>query len=269
MTNENQARTVRYIRFSEAFSREEAIQKLRRTRENGAFIGRIFHSIYMDMVSFSLRNDGKIILKGMDEGYPNAAAEICDMICAQDTEIPMIAAAVQRMAQLGLIHIVSADGEPLTLQFALVDRYSKTLTQGAIDKAEKAGKPTGLVIDAVNPPEIEGPVEEKKTRGKSKKQQEAEELFERLWRMYPRKRDKDRVKPATKIKLLAAGEDKCSAAIDQYKREIEGRDPQYTMYGGRFFSSRIFEMMDDADAQVSAAQTPQTPQEMPVTQQAI
>ena len=159
----------------------------------------------------------------------------------------------------------------MILHFALVDRYSRTLTQGAIDKAEKAGKPTGLVpASYTEVPEIEGPVEEpareKKTRGKSKKQQDAEELFERLWRMYPTQRNKFRVSDDAKLRLLAAGEDKCAAAVDRYKREVAGYTNGFgAMAGPRFFNEAIFEIMSEMDVRPAPAQERVTPDSVNAT----
>ena len=65
-----------------------------------------------------------------------------------------------------------------------------------------------------------------------------ENLFERLWQLYPKKRGKESVSKKAKQKLLDAGYEKVAAAIQNYKKEREGKEEQYTMYGSTFFNGR-------------------------------
>lgn len=64
----------------------------------------------------------------------------------------------------------------------------------------------------------------------------ANELFEKLWALYPRKDGKSAVSLAAKKRLLKVGEDAMIGAINAYKATV--RDPKYTLMGSTFFNTR-------------------------------
>ena len=268
MTNEEQAQKIRYLRFSEKFEREEAIKALKKIKEPSVYTGRIYHSYYMDMLAVALKYGGAIPLKGSQYGYDSPAAEVASMIDAQDTEIPQIGFALMAMSQMELITIQQEDGQPMAITFSLVWQYTRQITAGAADREERGGQPSGLDIpgapvrDFPTLPDgqdtLPGPTaepEKKKGKGKlSKKDQEAEELFMRLWRQYPRKRGKDKVTKANKRRLLEIGEETCQRFLDRHKAQMEGTDEQYIPYGSSFFNSIIWEMIENNE---QAQQQPQ------------
>lgn len=65
-----------------------------------------------------------------------------------------------------------------------------------------------------------------------------EELFERLWRLYPKKEGKRKVSKDAKKALVVAGYDRVAAAIDAYKEQIERNhtDDKYIKHGSTFFN---------------------------------
>ena len=62
--------------------------------------------------------------------------------------------------------------------------------------------------------------------------------FERLWDMYPRKRNKDKVKSSAIDEIYKTGFEKVSKAIENYEAEIirEKIPDRYIMYGSTFFN---------------------------------
>jgi len=76
---------------------------------------------------------------------------------------------------------------------------------------------------------------------------EAQELFERLWKLYPRKKGKSAVKLSTKKKLLKVGEEKLTQAIERYSREVEGKDEQYILMGSTFFNGRYEDYLEEPE----------------------
>ena len=270
MTNEEQAKKIRYLRFSEKFEREEAIKALKKIREPSVYTGRIYHSYYMDLLAVALKFGGAIPLKGSQYGYDSPAAEVASMIDAQDTEIPQIGFALMAMSQMNLITIQQDDGQQMAITFSLVWQYTRQITAGAADKEERSGKPSGLDIPGA--PVRDFPAlpdgqyaipgtatvqEPEKKKGKvklSKKDQEAEELFERLWRQYPRKKGKDKVSRETKRRLLEAGEEKCQRFLDIHRAQMQCRDEQFVPYGSSFFNSILWEMIENNE---------QAPQQQP------
>jgi hypothetical protein len=73
---------------------------------------------------------------------------------------------------------------------------------------------------------------------KHSRDEQAEELFLELWEQYPKKRGKGKVTKEAKRELLEAGIEKVSAAIEEYKKQIEryGTEEQFVMYGSTFFN---------------------------------
>ncbi|MBQ9050582.1 MAG: hypothetical protein IJ126_08305 [Lachnospiraceae bacterium] len=220
------------------------------------------HSYYMDILAAGLTTGGTITLHDPDFGYPTPAHEVGMLIDADKDETPIIAVTLQTCQRLGLIRITD-DAGPLQIRFDLVYKYTRKISKGTEYKNELADQ------KKADAPAIEdkGEKPEKKQSNSAKAQAAADEMFERLWRQYPKKKDKARIKPATKRRLYKDyGEEKCQRALDTYKRECEGRDPQYILNGVNFFCSRIFDILD-GDAGQDAADTT-TPTKEVITEQA-
>lgn len=88
------------------------------------------------------------------------------------------------------------------------------------------------------------PVSDKPTK-KQKTQTEADEFFETLWEMYPRKKGKGNVKPVQKKKLYAIGMEEMTRAVERYRQYIAGKDKQYIQYGSTFFNSGYVDYLDE------------------------
>lgn len=67
---------------------------------------------------------------------------------------------------------------------------------------------------------------------------ETEDLFDRLWEMYPKKTNKSQVTKKAKKEIFEAGFDVVDSAIKNYKQDIEkcNRDYQYIKSGSTFFN---------------------------------
>ena len=76
-------------------------------------------------------------------------------------------------------------------------------------------------------------------------EQKAEDLFERLWKLYPRKEGKGSVSKTQKMKLLSIGEEELTRAINRYKEAKNGSDPQYIKQGSTFFNSEYVDYLDE------------------------
>ena len=73
----------------------------------------------------------------------------------------------------------------------------------------------------------------------------ANELFEKLWKLYPRKKGKSQISNSKKKELLKVGEDKLIKAIERYKKEVAGKDEQYVLMGSTFFNGRYQDYLDE------------------------
>lgn len=72
---------------------------------------------------------------------------------------------------------------------------------------------------------------------------EANALFEKLWKEYPNKKGKAQVKLSHKKALIKVGYEKLSRAIQKYDNGV--KDKQYLMYGGRFFTTGYLDYIDE------------------------
>ena len=72
---------------------------------------------------------------------------------------------------------------------------------------------------------------------------EANALFEKLWKEYPNKKGKAQVKLSHKKALIKIGYEKLSKAIQKYDDGV--KDKQYLMYGGRFFTTGYLDYIDE------------------------
>lgn len=261
MTNEEQKEKIFYLQFSEKFEREEQIKAL---KLGEGMTGRIMHSYYLDMLAAGLKNGGVLTMHGKQYGYETPAHEMASLIdSTRPEDIAMIAVTMKKCQDLGLIRITD-DAGPLQINFALVYQYTRKISKGTEYKNELADKKRSET------PAIEdkGGEPEKKPSNRAKAQAEADAMFERLWRRYPKKKLKGRVKPAAKYRLYKEyGEEKCQRVVDMYAAEREGKDPTYTYYGCNFFNKEIFEYLD-GDAGQPAGQ-PAQPKAQPVTEKTV
>lgn len=85
----------------------------------------------------------------------------------------------------------------------------------------------------------------KKTNTVKEKNQKAEELFDKLWAMIPRKQGKASVNNKNKVKLLDYTEQQLINAVNAFNADMTGKDPQYIPMGSTFFNSRIFDYLDN------------------------
>lgn len=86
--------------------------------------------------------------------------------------------------------------------------------------------------------------EERRERRKER-EQEADDLFETLWRQYPRKKGKGQVSKAQKSRLLKIGLDEMSRCVSRFKDAMAGKEEQYVMYGSTFFNSGYVDYLDE------------------------
>lgn len=70
------------------------------------------------------------------------------------------------------------------------------------------------------------------------------ELFEELWKLYPKKLGKGQVSLSQKKKLYQIGRDEIIRAVNRYKRETIGKDSQYIQYGSTFFNKGYIDYLD-------------------------
>lgn len=89
-----------------------------------------------------------------------------------------------------------------------------------------------------------GESESPQTKRQSRKK-EASELFERLWKLYPKKLGKGKISDTQKLKLLEIGYNELSRAIQRYCAYNKDKDRQYWQNGSTFFNSGYIDFLDE------------------------
>lgn len=81
---------------------------------------------------------------------------------------------------------------------------------------------------------------------KNDSQNEIDEFFERMWKLYPNKKGKGDISKTSKQKLFKLGEDKVVRGIERYKKYLEQNNSWLKPQGGgRFFTKTIYEYASD------------------------
>lgn len=71
------------------------------------------------------------------------------------------------------------------------------------------------------------------------------DVFESLWKLYPRKEGKGKISKTQKEKLAKIGIEELTRAIERYKKSKKGVDKQYIQHGSTFFNSGYVDYLDD------------------------
>lgn len=79
---------------------------------------------------------------------------------------------------------------------------------------------------------------------KSSPKKEANELFERLWKLYPLKRGKGQVSDSVKKQIVTIGEKDMIRAIERYKKDLERDCWRKAQNGSTFFRSGYIDYLD-------------------------
>lgn len=74
---------------------------------------------------------------------------------------------------------------------------------------------------------------------------EADELFNQIWKLYPKKRGRGSVSQTQKRKLLKVGYDELSRCVERYIKDKQGTDMQYIKNGSTFFNSGYIDYLDE------------------------
>ena len=258
MTREEHKEKLFFLQVSEKFFSELPVRRLLHAGGGDTML-----RIYLQAHCVALRTGGVLELHADME----PAEEIALLIGSPVTEIPMIATAMQHCLTYGLISTGEGDTGKI-INFSLTPEYTRAWTRDAIARREKREAEKLEATEDVPAIEDKGGEAEKKPSNRAKAQAAADEMFDRLWRRYPKKKGIGRVKPAAKYRLYKEyGEEKCQRAVDMYAAEREGKDPTYTLYGSTFFNKEIFEYLDRDAGQDAQPKT--QPKTQPVTEETV
>ena len=72
----------------------------------------------------------------------------------------------------------------------------------------------------------------------------AEQLFEILWMMYPKKEGKGRVSKSKKTEIFKIGIEEMTRAVERYKKAKRGKEKEYLQMGSTFFNTGYVDYLD-------------------------
>lgn len=99
------------------------------------------------------------------------------------------------------------------------------------------------------------------------RKKESDELFERVWKLYPKKLGKGQVSDTQKLKLLKIGYDELERAVNRCCQYNKDRDMQYWQNGSTFFNSGYVDFLDDnfnGDNEINKKEQPEIVSEMEI-----
>ena len=82
------------------------------------------------------------------------------------------------------------------------------------------------------------------------------ELFEELWKLYPRKEGKSSISKSKKLEIYKVGRDKMLKALELFNGEMKTRDKQYIPYGSTFFNTSYKDYIDKLEEAKSKYKPP-------------
>jgi predicted phage replisome organizer len=233
-----------YMRLKEDFFNSEEIILLESMPD-----GHLYSNILLKMYLCSLKNDGRMMLNNI---IPYNAQMIATVTRHQ---VGTVEKALDIFEKLGLIEKLD-NGAIYMLNIQSYIGKSSTEAERIRDYRNKIKeeKTNGVQMYNKRTPEIDIDIdlekETKKEKEKKKKEKnkqasmEADELFEKLWKLYPKKEGKGSVKDTQKKILLKIGYDEMVRCIERYKKAKEGVDKKYIKMGSTFFNSGYVDYLD-------------------------
>lgn len=78
-------------------------------------------------------------------------------------------------------------------------------------------------------------------------QKEVDEVFEKVWQLYIRRKGKNGVTKAAKEEIFNIGFDRMKACIEKYAAEVNGSEERFILMGSTFFNGRFRDYLEDTD----------------------
>lgn len=164
--------------------------------------------------------------------------------------ITKVSTSISKLIGLGYVRVAKSDGRKRWLKTSLSkfesqnDENKKSEIQEMkernipIKKVDKNTDNNSLSSERAS--ESAPPQPKRQSRKK-----EANELYERVWKLYPKKIGKGQVSETQKLKLLDIGYDELSRAIQRYCAYNKDKDKQYWQNGSTFFNSGYIDFLDE------------------------
>jgi len=232
--------------------------------------GYLYSNILLKLYLRSLKSQGRLMYKGFIPYSPEVLAQITRH------SVGTIEKALRTFATLGLVEILdsgviymldiqnfigesSTEADRKRLYRAKIDDEKRKSISSAMDKcpdkSEKCDTKTDKCPDK-SPPEIDLEIDLDIDHICAKTPAllancdincdtkcDIDDFFEKLWKLYPRKKDKSKVSKSQRLKLFKIGEEHMKRAIARYVKE--NVDINFMEYGNRFFNSAYLDYLDE------------------------
>lgn len=244
--------TKRYywLRLKKDFFKEKEIKKLRRIAG-----GDTYTIIYLKMQLLSLTDEGKLYFEGVEDAfYKELALEL-------DEEEDNVKVTILYLEQMGLLECINADEFFLTRVPELIGtetdkaemmRKSRQKRKELLESSNNVTDVLPCVTKCYTEKEIEKEKREDINNNVQSNdstiritKKDIEELFEKVWKLYPSKKGKGQVSESKKKELFKIGEEELTRAIERYKAEYE-KDKSWRKHqnGSTFFTSGYVDYLD-------------------------
>lgn len=164
--------------------------------------------------------------------------------------ITKVSTSISKLINLGYIRVVKSDGRKRWLKTCLskFEKQNDENRKSEIQEMNERNIPSkkddknidNNSLSDERASESESPQPKKQNRKK-----EANELFERVWKLYPKKIGKGQVSDTQKLKLLDIGYDELERAIQRCCAYNKEKDKQYWQNGSTFFNSGYIDFLDE------------------------
>lgn len=164
--------------------------------------------------------------------------------------ITKVSTSISKLIGLGYVRVTKSDGRKRWLKTCLSKFESQNCKKEKSEIQEMKERNIPSRKDDKNSdnnslsPERASESETLKQKKQSRKK-EANELFECIWKLYPKKIGKGQVSDTQKLKLLDIGFDELSRAIQRCCAYNKDKDRQYWQNGSTFFNSGYIDFLDE------------------------
>ena len=164
--------------------------------------------------------------------------------------ITKVSTSISKLIGLGYVRVIKSDGRKRWLKTCLSKFESQNgeNKKSEIQEMKERNIPSKKVDKNTDNNSLSDERASESIPSQPKKQsrkKEANELFERIWKLYPKKFGKGQVSDTQKLKLLEIGFDELERAIQRCCQYNKDKDKQYWQNGSTFFDSGYIDFLDE------------------------
>ena len=248
------AKRYYWLKLPDDFFRQKPIKKLRRIAG-----GDTYTVIYLKMLLVAIKQDCRLYFDGVEEDF------CTELALDLDEDLDNVKVTVSFLLSQGLM-VKDEEAEYLLTE---CDKMVGSETAGAQRVRDYRNRKALHCNTDVTPVLRDCNVEKEKREEieiredkdthahKAQRTKDANELFEYLWNLYPKKRGKGSVSLTQKKKLLKIGKEAMEQAIRNYMHDIEinGTDMKYVKNGSSFFNSGYVDYLPENYVSYPTART--------------